>query len=70
MLAPARMKHRKWQRTDKIRGRATSMTNVSFGEYGLQALEPGRVSSRQIEAGRRAIAHCLQRGGKVWYSDV
>jgi large subunit ribosomal protein L16 len=42
------------------------MINVSFGEYGLQALEPGRVSSRQIEAGRRAIAHSLQRGGKVW----
>lgn len=60
------MKHRKWQRTDKIRGRATSMTYVAFGEYGLQSLESGRVSSRQIEAARRAIAHSLQRGGKVW----
>lgn len=60
------MKHRKWQRTDKIRGRATRMTNVAFGEYGLQALEAGRLTSRQIEASRRAIAHSLQRGGKVW----
>jgi len=60
------MKHRKWQRTDKIRGKATRMTNVAFGEYGLQALESGRITSRQIEASRRAIAHSLQRGGKVW----
>ncbi len=60
------MKHRKWQRTDKIRGKATRMADVSFGEYGLQALESGRITSRQIEASRRAIAHSLQRGGKVW----
>lgn len=60
------MKHRKWQRTDKIRGAATRSCNVAFGEHGLQALESGRVTSRQIEASRRAIAHSLQRGGKVW----
>lgn len=66
MLAPKRLKHRKWQRTDKIRGRASRNKTVAFGEFGLQALEPGRISSRQIEAGRRAIAHCVQRGGKLW----
>lgn len=66
MLAPKRLKHRKWQRTDKIRGRASRMNFVAFGEWGLQALEAGRLSSRQIEAGRRSIAHSVQRGGKVW----
>ena len=66
MLAPARMKHRKWHRTDKVRGKATSATYVAFGEFGLQTLEPGRITSRQIEAARRAITHSIQRGGKVW----
>lgn len=66
MLAPKRLKHRKWQRTDKIRGRASRIKDVAFGDFGLQSLEPGRVTSRQIEAGRRAMAHCVQRGGKLW----
>lgn len=66
MLAPARMKHRKWHRTDKIRGKATRATYVAFGDFGLQALGPGRITSRQIEAARRAITHSIQRGGKVW----
>jgi len=45
---------------------ATGGTEVTFGEYGIQALEPGWISARQIEAARRTITHHLKRGGKVW----
>ncbi|HLC64438.1 MAG TPA: 50S ribosomal protein L16 [Patescibacteria group bacterium] len=66
MLAPKKIKHRKWQRTDKIRGQAARMNTISFGAYGLKALTAGWVSSRQIEAARRVITRYTQRGGKIW----
>jgi len=66
MLAPKRTKHRKSQRGDQIKGRATRMTDVSFGQYGLKSLNPAWVSSRQIEAARRVVAGYTKRGGKVW----
>lgn len=65
MLQPKRTKYRKAFR-GKMRGNATRGTNLNFGEYGLKALSSGWVSSRQIEAARRAIAHYTKRGGKVW----
>jgi len=52
MLAPRKVKHRKWQRTDQIRGKATRTNTLSFGSFGLKALSAGLVSSRQIEAGQ------------------
>ena len=65
MLMPKRSKHRKM-----FRGRRTGLAQrgntVAFGQYGLQALEPAWISSRQIEAARRAITNYLKRGGKVW----
>jgi len=66
MLAPKKVKHRKWHRTDQIRGRATRANKVSFGEFGLKSVTKSRVSSRQIESARRVITRYLQRGGKVW----
>lgn len=65
MLVPKRVKYRKQMR-GKMKGIAHSGTLVSFGEYGLQATSMGWVSSRQIEAARRAITHYTQRGGRVW----
>jgi len=65
MLMPKRMKYRKMHR-GRMRGKATRGAEVSFGELGLQALEPCWMTSRQIEAARRAIVHYVQRGGKVW----
>lgn len=64
MLMPKRTKHRKQMR-GKIRGTASRGNEVAFGEYGLQALEPGWVSSRVIEAARIACTRNTQ-GGKVW----
>lgn len=66
MLAPKKLKHRKWQRGDKIKGKATRMTKVSFGEYGLKSLEAGWITSRQIESARRAITGHVQRGAEVF----
>lgn len=66
MLAPKKVKHRKWQRTDSIRGKATRMIEVSFGAFGLKAQTAGWVSSRQIEAARRVMTRYIQRGGKIW----
>lgn len=66
MLAPKKVKHRKWQRTDKIRGKASQKLEVSFGSYGLKAITAGWVSSRQIEAARRTMTRYIQRGGKIW----
>lgn len=66
MLAPKKVKHRKWQRGDQIKGKATRMTKVSFGDYGLKSLEAGWVTSRQIEAARRAITGHVQRGADVF----
>jgi large subunit ribosomal protein L16 len=65
MLMPKRVKWRKVQR-GRMRGMAKGGSSVSFGEYGLQALEPGWITSRQIEASRIAITRSLGRGGKVW----
>ena len=65
MLQPKRVKHRK-QHRGKRRGLALTGNEVSFGDFGIQALEPGWITSRQIEAARRTITHHLKRGGKVW----
>jgi len=62
---PKRVKHRKSQR-GRIRGKATRGNTVAFGEFGLQALDPGWVSARQIEAGRVAATHFLAREGKLY----
>mgnify|MGYP006270393499 CR=1 FL=1 len=66
MLMPKKVKHRKVQRGGAIRGLATRGTEVSFGTFGLKATTGGLISSRQIEAARRAITRHVQRGGKVW----
>ncbi len=65
MLMPKRVKYRKQMR-GRMRGKALRGAEVSFGEYGLQALEPGWVSARQIEAARRALVRVMKRRGKVW----
>ncbi|MBT9161629.1 MAG: 50S ribosomal protein L16 [Dehalococcoidia bacterium] len=65
MLQPKRVKFRKSQR-GRRRGKAYSGNMVDFGEFGLQALEPAWITSRQIEAARRAIVHHIKRGGQVW----
>jgi large subunit ribosomal protein L16 len=65
MLMPKRVKWRKQQR-GQLNGKATRGANIDFGDYGLQALEPGWVSARQIEAARRAIVRYMRRRGKVW----
>ena len=65
MLMPKKVKYRKRQR-GRRRGRAKGGDRVAFGDYGLQAVEVGWVSARQIEAGRIAITRGMKRGGKVW----
>ena len=65
MLQPKRTKFRK-QHKGRNRGLAQSGNKVSFGEYGLKAVERGRMTARQIEAGRRAINRHIRRGGKIW----
>ena len=65
MLAPKRVKYRK-QMKGRVRGQATRGVDVSFGEYGLQALEAGWISNRSIEAARIAMTRHIKRGGKVW----
>jgi len=65
MLMPKRTKYRKMMR-GRMRGQASRGATIAFGEYGLQALEPAWVTSRQIEAARRSITNYLKRGGKVW----
>ncbi len=65
MLQPKRTKYRKAHR-GHMRGQANAGCQVSFGEFGLQALGHAWVNSRQIEAARRAITHHVRRGGKVW----
>ena len=65
MLQPKRVKFRKSHRGHR-RGVATSGNTVTFGEFGLQALESAWITSRQIEAARRAITHHVKRGGKLW----
>lgn len=65
MLMPKRVKYRKAHR-GRMKGKARRGAEVSFGEYGLQALEPSWITSRQIEAARRAIVRHVRRGGKLW----
>ncbi len=65
MLMPKRVKYRKQMR-GRMRGKAQRGAEVHFGDHGLQALEPGWVSARQIEAARRAIVRAVRRRGKVW----
>ena len=65
MLLPKRVKYRKQMR-GRMKGKASRGAEVHFGEFGLQALEPGWVSARQIEAARRAIVRATHRRGKVW----
>jgi large subunit ribosomal protein L16 len=64
-LMPKRVKHRKQMR-GKIRGKATRGNTVAFGDYGLQSLEQSWITARQIEAGRVAATHYLQREGRVY----
>jgi large subunit ribosomal protein L16 len=65
MLMPKRVKYRKQMR-GRMKGKATRGTEVTFGDFGLQALEPGWVTARQIEAARRALVRFMRRRGKVW----
>ncbi|MGI9347720.1 MAG: 50S ribosomal protein L16 [Gammaproteobacteria bacterium] len=65
MLQPAKTKYRKVQK-GRNRGMATSGCKVSFGDYGLKSMATGQLTSRQIEAARRAIVRSVKRGGKVW----
>lgn len=65
MLQPDRTKFRK-QFKGRIHGLATSGNTLAFGQYGLKAMEPDRVTARQIEAARRAITHHMKRAGRVW----
>ena len=65
MLMPKKVKHRK-QTRGRMRGDAKGGTRVVFGDFGIQALEPGWITSRQIEAARIAMTRHVRRGGKVW----
>ena len=65
MLQPKRTKFRK-QHKGRNRGLAQAGNKVSFGEYGLKALDRGRITARQIEAARRAMTRHIKRGGKIW----
>jgi large subunit ribosomal protein L16 len=65
MLQPKRTKFRK-QHKGKNRGLAVRGSSVSFGEFGLKATGRGRITARQIEAGRRAMTRSIKRGGKIW----
>ena len=65
MLMPKKVKHRKQQR-GRMTGQAKGGTQVSFGDYGIQALEPAWITARQIEAARIAMTRHVKRGGKVW----
>jgi large subunit ribosomal protein L16 len=66
MLMPKKVKFRKPQRGGKIRGKSSRGSLVSFGSFGLKAVETGLVSARQIESARRAMTRYTQRGGKIW----
>ena len=65
MLMPRKVRHRKVQR-GRLRGQATGGTRLAFGEYGIQAIDPGWLTNRQIEAARIAMTRKIKRGGKVW----
>ena len=65
MLQPARTKHRKMHK-GRTPGRALRGNTLAFGAFGLMTLQPGRITSRQIEAGRIAMSRKIKRGGKIW----
>jgi len=65
VLMPRKVKHRK-QHRGRMTGQAKGGTVVTFGDFGIQALEPGWISARQIEAARIAMTRHVKRGGKVW----
>ena len=65
MLSPRRTKFRKQQR-GRMEGMATRGSTLNFGDFALQALEPAWITSRQIEASRRAMTRYIRRGGKIW----
>jgi len=65
MLSPKRTKYRK-QHKGRIHGNAKGGTALNFGTYGLKALEPERITARQIESARRAITRAMRRAGRVW----
>jgi large subunit ribosomal protein L16 len=65
MLSPKRTKYRKMQK-GRVRGVAQTGSDISFGDFGLQCLEPARITSRQIEAARMAIQRHVKRAGKLW----
>lgn len=65
MLIPKKVKHRKWHK-GRTKGLATQRNELSFGHFGLKALGSSWVSSRQIEASRRAITRYVKKGGKIW----
>ncbi|MFH1524984.1 MAG: 50S ribosomal protein L16 [Chloroflexota bacterium] len=65
MLMPKRVKYRKQMR-GRMKGKESRGVEISFGEYGLLAMEPGWVTARQIEAARRTLVHAMKRRGKVW----
>jgi large subunit ribosomal protein L16 len=65
MLMPKKVKYRKQQK-GRMRGKAWRGAELSFGDFGLKAMEPGYVSDRQIEASRIAMTRFIKRGGKVW----
>ena len=65
MLMPRKVKHRKQQR-GRMRGVSKGATELAFGDYGIQALEPGWITQRQIEAARIAMTRHIKRGGRIW----
>src|SRR3989338_4862994 len=65
MLGPRKIKHRKWQK-GSLRGKASAGTKLSFGSFGLKALENCWITARQIESSRRAMTRFIKRGGKIW----
>ena len=65
MLMPKKVKHRKTQR-GRLNGQAKGGASVAFGDFGIQAMEPGWLTARQIEAARIAMTRHVKRGGKVW----
>jgi ribosomal protein L16, bacterial/organelle len=65
MLAPKRVKFRKWQK-GRLRGLATRGATIAFGDIGLKTVQHGQLSSQQIEAARIAMMRHIKRGGKVW----
>ena len=65
MLMPKKVKYRR-QHRGRMKGKAKGGTNIDFGEFGLQALEPSWITSQQIEAARVAMTRHIKRGGKVW----